>query len=150
MTSGHVGSHWWWSPLGRVFIESTSFWGWHLWVSRRGSVMCLEVYLACKRSTREEHVWSTQICPVFLREFTERAERKLRGDVLKLDLFDPILLYRLQWYLPWKWGSSMAMFVYRRVRQMSFLAGNKNLWNQVLRQARIPLHLEGEVYLQKK
>ena len=83
--------------------------------------------------------------PVFLREFTERAvDRKLRGDVLKLVLFDPILptdsngIYHENGEVPWLCSFTGGY------RQMSFLAGNKNLWNQVLRQARIPLHLEGE------
>ena len=87
--------------------------------------VCLEVYLACKRSTREEHVWSTQIARFSLRE-NRAGRKKIARGCVEVGLWSNST-YRLQWYLPWKWGISMAMFVYRRVRQ-----------------ARIPLHLEGE------
>ena len=105
MTSGHFGSHWW-PPLGgcslnpRVFgVDISEFLlvvGW----------VCLEVYLARKRSTREEHVWSTQIA--YFSPWVYRAGRwpKIAGDVLKL-AFDPILptdfngIYHENGEVPW-------------------------------------------------
>ena len=110
-------------PLGRVLIESTSFGGWHLWVSRSGWVG-LPWGLPCvqeihSRRTCLEH----SDCPVFSVSLpsgplTENCEGMCWSWICWSNS-----TYRLQWYLPWKWGSSMAMFVYRRVRQMSFLAG---------------------------
>ena len=133
------------TSLGRVFIESTSFWGltslsFSSWLGGFALRFTLRA-----RDPLEKNMFGALRLPIFLREFTERAvDRKLRGMCWSWPL--------IQFYLQTSMVSTMKMgkfhdYVRLPEGKANVILGRKYIcgircWGRL----ESPLHLEGEVY----